>query len=652
MADEFLASSLINEPAWVQEVDYEDLPERLRAIVDKIEFPLHHSTCFEQKLHRRNMLFQRDRKYFSWICRNMFLFWDTINLNDRKKYKNEIVEITLKWFPTLVTQSKNFTSILFQLYQQGNVHFNKTIYINVRNGYSYYEEPQKFDKCGTDYEFHTVLGKGGFGTVWKVTEKSTGKSYACKQLNTKKMKTKAMELLDNEINLMASLYHRQVIQFHGCWRVKENFYILCDYYTGTDLRKLLAQCSKKGKRIGIKYVKNVAKQMLLALQYIHDQGITHADIKPENIMFREPRSSHIIIIDFGLSLAIRVTEGSNRIAGTPHYMAPEIWKGKIYGSGVDIWAMGVIMFEMLMGYLPFSAPPGVKDIKTIAAVICNGLKDQNDGRGPWIPLNMITPDAESFISSCLTVNRAQRSTAQELHNHPWLDIPSEVERPGKTVLATLTIGYMSKLQKLVAQAHLSEISPEIRLRLRKFCIRNGLGPLQPLTQEKYVKILSEYTQLTKPQLIRNFASSGLREWTMDDMFERLSYNYILDGEERVLAAMRYDLIKKQKKKIKKKDKQRIPLFQITKDHFIEIASCSDYDEEEIIQIEEEIYGDREEISSHEFYGRLSHVPDTLDLNLTPREIRDLATTLNYDTRMSSIFSNVNTTDINTTDGSN
>lgn len=305
-----------------------------------------------------------------------------------------------------------------------------------------------------------------------------------------------------------------------------------------------------------------------------------------------------------------------------------------------------------MGYLPFSAPPGVKDIKTIAAVICNGLKDQNDGRGPWIPLNMITPDAESFISSCLTVNRAQRSTAQELHNHPWLDIPSEVERPGKTVLATLTIGYMSKLQKLVAQAHLSEISPEIRLRLRKFCIRNGLGPLQPLTQEKYVKILSEYTQLTKPQLIRNFASSGLREWTMDDMFERLSYNYILDGEERVLAAMRYDLIKKQKKKIKKKDKQRIPLFQITKDHFIEIASCSDYDEEEIIQIEEEIYGDREEISSHEFYGRLSHVPDTLDLNLTPREIRDLATTLNYDTRMSSIFSNINTTDINTTDGSN
>lgn len=103
----------------------------------------------------------------------------------------------------------------------------------------------------------------------------------------------------------------------------------------------------------------LAQKLLLALHHCHSSGITHRDIKLENIMITD--ENQVKMIDFGLSKNATTEELMNSMAGTPYYMAPEVFENNSYGSSVDLWSLGVVLFTCLGGYRPFNG----KDVKEI-----------------------------------------------------------------------------------------------------------------------------------------------------------------------------------------------------------------------------------------------------------------------------------------------
>ena len=160
---------------------------------------------------------------------------------------------------------------------------------------------------------------------------------------------------------------------------------------------------------------DLIRTTLSALSYLHDHGIVHRDLKPENLLFRGPEdNADLLIADFGLS---RIMEEEQfhvltTTCGTPSYMAPEIFRKTGHGKPVDIWAIGVITFFLLIGYTPFDRQNNVEEMQAILNADYSYEPEDH-----W---QDITQDAKKFIDQCLTVDPKLRPTAHDALGHPFV----------------------------------------------------------------------------------------------------------------------------------------------------------------------------------------------------------------------------------------
>ena len=157
------------------------------------------------------------------------------------------------------------------------------------------------------------------------------------------------------------------------------------------------------------------KQVLLAINYMHQKNITHRDLKPENILleYKQNDRLEIKISDFGFSCFFDPKTGLDFVLGSPMYMAPEIIKGQKYNEKVDIWSIGVITYMLLSGRNPF---PG-KDKKEVKFLIAT--KDIDLSKKSYF--NSVSPQAKDFIMCCLNRTIEQRYSAKQLLKHPWIE---------------------------------------------------------------------------------------------------------------------------------------------------------------------------------------------------------------------------------------
>jgi len=162
----------------------------------------------------------------------------------------------------------------------------------------------------------------------------------------------------------------------------------------------------------------IIAQVCKAVEYMHKEGTVHRDLKPENLLFKDLDHKVIKIADFGESKCFK--QGLLRTyCGTPDYMAPEIIKGEPYGPEVDLWAIGVITYVMLVGFPPFD---GANDIEVFASI----LATRYDFPSPeW---DHISLSAKKFIQSTITENPQHRLTASDCLQHPWIidNVPLEL----------------------------------------------------------------------------------------------------------------------------------------------------------------------------------------------------------------------------------
>jgi len=203
------------------------------------------------------------------------------------------------------------------------------------------------DRLSLD-SFHTLqtLGTGSFGRVHLVKHKETGKFFAMKILKKSEVvRLQQVEHVNSERDILISINHPAIVRLYRTFKDEKNLYMLLEYVIGGELFSHLRRAGRFSNDVAAFY----AAEIVSALEYLHAMNVVYRDLKPENLLL--DHNGHVKITDFGF--AKRVEDRTWTLCGTPEYLAPEIIQYKGHNKGVDWWALGILIFEMLAGYPPF-----------------------------------------------------------------------------------------------------------------------------------------------------------------------------------------------------------------------------------------------------------------------------------------------------------
>ncbi len=255
------------------------------------------------------------------------------------------------------------------------------------------------------YRRGRMLGKGGFAECYKITSFDSNRVYACKIIAKASLtKKSARQKLWNEIRLHRSLSHEHVVKFERFFEDDRNVYIILEICHNQSLMEMV----RRRRRLSEAETKSLTWQLLLALKYLHGQNIIHRDLKLGN-MFLD-RNMSVKLGDFGLTTKlVNESERKRTICGTPNYIAPEILDSKVgHSFEVDIWAMGVIMYTMLVGRPPFET-----------GSIRNTYKRIKQNVYEFPPHIQISRSAKDLITSILHTNPAMRPNLSQIMTHSF-----------------------------------------------------------------------------------------------------------------------------------------------------------------------------------------------------------------------------------------
>jgi len=255
--------------------------------------------------------------------------------------------------------------------------------------------------CLADFEIGRPLGRGKFGTVYLAREKQTKYIVALKVLRKKQLLEACVEhQLRREIEIQSHLRHKNILRMYGYFYDEKRIYLILEYAPLGEMYKDLQKRGKFSERRSAEYV----LQMANALMYCHSKHVIHRDIKPENLLigFR----GELKIADFGWSVHAPSSRRQT-LCGTLDYLPPEMIEGRDHDSSVDIWSLGVLMYEFLNGGPPFEADGHHATYRRIQRV---------DLR---FPVGM-SEDSKDLISKLLKKNPAERMELVKIAQHPWI----------------------------------------------------------------------------------------------------------------------------------------------------------------------------------------------------------------------------------------
>ncbi|KAK8125079.1 Serine/threonine-protein kinase RAD53 [Apiospora kogelbergensis] len=290
---------------------------------------------------------------------------------------------------------------------------------------------------GDKYSRVGVIGKGAFATVYKVTSKYNGLPYAAKELDKRKfMKNGVLDQkVENEMKIMQRVHHPNIVQYieHFDWDTHQ-FFIIMEYVPGGDLGKLV----QENNAITEPYVKIIARQLIDAVGYLHDNKITHRDVKPDNILIESTSPELVVkLTDFGLSKMVDTEQTFLKtFCGTLLYCAPEVYSEystydengrrvhrqnrkpinrERYDHAVDIWSLGGVLFYAITGAPPFPVKNGISYTELLHHIMTRPLDTR-----PLIQQN-VSAEGIDFLQRMIDRRPETRATISELKAHPWLN---------------------------------------------------------------------------------------------------------------------------------------------------------------------------------------------------------------------------------------
>ncbi|XP_071062690.1 calcium/calmodulin-dependent protein kinase type II delta 1 chain isoform X3 [Pseudochaenichthys georgianus] len=260
-----------------------------------------------------------------------------------------------------------------------------------------------------EYQLYEELGKGAFSVVRRCMKISTGQEYAAKLINTKKLSARDHQKLEREARICRLLKHPNIVRLHDSISEEGFHYLVFDLVTGGELFEDIVAREYYSEADA----SHCIQQILESVNHCHVNGIVHRDLKPENLLLASKlKGAAVKLADFGLAIEVQGDQQAwFGFAGTPGYLSPEVLRKDPYGMPVDMWACGVILYILLVGYPPFWD----EDQHRLYQQIKAGAYDF-----PSPEWDTVTPEAKDLINKMLTINPAKRVTATDALKHPWI----------------------------------------------------------------------------------------------------------------------------------------------------------------------------------------------------------------------------------------
>lgn len=268
-----------------------------------------------------------------------------------------------------------------------------------------------------DFIILKYIGKGRFGKVYQVRHKPSSKIFAMKSLKKSQIfKDNQIRNTKNERDILASTAHNFLVKLHYAFKSETKLHLVMDYVSGGELFTHL----KCRGSLPETWVMFYGAEILCALNYLHGRGIAYRDLKPENVLVHH--TGHIKLADFGLSKSNVEENKTDTICGTPAYLSPEMLKGDPYDFSVDIWALGILMYELASGTTPFYHKNRIAMSKRIL-----------NAETPYPP--NFSVELKSLLDGLLKKDPKERFTVADVKNHAffsqmnWQKLEEGLENP-------------------------------------------------------------------------------------------------------------------------------------------------------------------------------------------------------------------------------
>ncbi|XP_046863335.1 serine/threonine-protein kinase ULK3-like [Xenia sp. Carnegie-2017] len=253
------------------------------------------------------------------------------------------------------------------------------------------------------------LGQGTYASVYKAYRKGEAREVvAIKCVYLKRLGKNAIENLLTEIKLLKEINHDHIVQLIDFEWNKEYLFLIMEYCSGGDLSKFIQTKRSLPEKIARRFL----QQLALALQFLHSKDIAHMDLKPHNLLLSSKENAVLKIADFGFAQYLKQDMDSSNLRGSPLYMAPEMFCSTSYDASVDLWSVGVILYEALFGSPPFRS-------RTFSEL----EKKIKSSREITLPVDSkVSQDCQDLLLSLLRRDPKQRITFEEFFNHSFLDL--------------------------------------------------------------------------------------------------------------------------------------------------------------------------------------------------------------------------------------
>ncbi len=280
-----------------------------------------------------------------------------------------------------------------------------------------------------DYDTTEKLGEGSYGVVYKAHGKTGAREVVAVKCVLKSELSKAeTDNLVTEIAMLKKLKHDNIVHLIDfCWD-SNYIYIITEYCGGGDLSKFIKRRTSLSEDVCRRFL----RQLAVALKFLRDEDIAHMDLKPSNVLLTAGRKPRLKLADFGLAQKFQNDEEKSSVRGSYLYMAPEMLLKRKYDPRVDLWSLGVILYECLFGKAPYKSETmeelfkKVREEKPIVVPRNNGLSEQ----------------CYDLLIRCLERDPDKRITFEEFFQHPFLDLehfPSESSAQKAAALATKAV---------------------------------------------------------------------------------------------------------------------------------------------------------------------------------------------------------------------
>jgi len=305
-----------------------------------------------------------------------------------------------------------------------------------------------------------VLGSGYNGVVRLAIDKVAEKEqhYAVKAFKLSNITADKRQQLDSEVAVFLGMDHPHVARLFDVYETDEYLHLVMECLEGGELFDRVTE----RKRYSEQDAAEAARQMLLALNYLHSHGIVHRDLKLENFLYDFKHGDHLKLIDFGFSKVWDPNIKMHVSCGTLSYVAPEVLD-KSYTKQCDLWSLGVIAFILLAGYMPFSGSEQVQKAKISAGEYT--LKKER-----W---STVSEEALGFVQALLQVNPDKRLTAEQALEHPWIrqrHAQVQMDIDSSIVEGLRQFGQASKFRRCCMEMMAWSLSNEERAKVREYFV--------------------------------------------------------------------------------------------------------------------------------------------------------------------------------------